>query len=169
MKFRMSPYYIPLQIAGIILSAITILAWGILLLSDYPSSFSSYVFLISLSCVFLIAIILQMRKISFPWIIFSESGVQKKWILNVNTFISWRDCAEIGIILAQLGGGKHQGTLRWIYFSKTPLALSPIQAKKEQLLTRNDLILIEYYPHVLSEVLKYVPKNQIRNLHLLEQ
>ena len=120
MRFRMGPFYIPVQLAGLGVSIIVFVSIGTLLFLKYPNDLSAFYFTIVVDIIFLIDIVLRMRHVSFPWISFSEKGVSKDWKFGVHVFISWEECTEIGIIYAQLIDGRHQGKLPWIYFSKVP-------------------------------------------------
>ena len=171
MRFRMCPYFVFLHACGIAVALIAIVVGGWFLLVGLPNSDNKEVgvIFIILGSLFLSETIKLMRTISFPWFSFSEAGVKKEWLLNVNVFIAWEECAEIGVMYAKLAGGRHHGPLPWIYFSKVPLTDEQRRAYKNGIFKPDEFIFVEYFPSVLDELLKYINCDSIQNLHLLKR
>ena len=169
MKFRKSPYYLFMYLTGIVFSVFVIVGGIVLTIIDPYGIIELHLLQILLGGIILFETLRIMRPISCPWIFFSNAGVSRHANLGPHIHIPWEECTEIGIISAKFAGGKHHGPLIWIYFSKNPLIDEQIRSLKKPNLPPTDLIMIEYYPDVLNEVLKYIPKDRIRNLHLIEQ
>ena len=170
MRFRMCPYFVALHVCGVVVSMVTV-AFGIWFwCCGIPGSDNrelGNIFAV-LGALFGLETLKLMRAVSFPWFFFSQHGVKKEWLFKVHVFMAWEECAEIGMIYAKLAGGRHHGPLNWIYFSRVPLTDEQLNAQKRPRFKQADFIMIEYRHEVLEELLKYIDKDDIRNLHLLK-
>ena len=168
MKFRMSPYHIPMLIAMVIFSTVASVGLGIMAWYSFPNGF------VVCSCMSLVMIlslaeaIREMRLKGFPWVSFASDGITMVWKLGVHEFISWNECVDTGVFIADYGGNRYTCMRYWLYFSKDILTYKQLTAKKRPKLKQSDFIMIEYRPEVLEELLKYIDKDDIRNLHLLK-
>lgn len=167
MKHRVSPYYLSMHRCGIIFSALVIIG-GIVQTLLFPEYSDIGILLSVLGGILLVDLIRNMRLISAPWVTFSDQGISRTWTLGVSANIPWDQCAEIGVVTARFTTGIHHGALHWLYFSKTALSRNQSCPIKQKDLKSPDLILVEYYPKVLNDVLNYIPKEKIRNLHLIQ-
>lgn len=177
MRFRMSPFHVSRYLTALIFMSICSFAICILYassggsVSDIANNFLGLIFMLVLTFSCAIGIVLELRHLGFPWISFSETGIHVDWHLKVHATMNWSDCKEIGILLANFGS-RRTGYLTWIYFSNRPLTYHQIRAKESIKFfrcRREELILIEYRPEVLEELLKYVPEERIFHLSLLDR
>ncbi|SMC78808.1 hypothetical protein [Papillibacter cinnamivorans] len=103
------------------------------------------------------------------WIYIDSAGVKRKWLFGVNDAIAWDECADIGIAKIDVGAyGIHHWIYR-LYFSKVLLTQQQVQNSQNIKLNRSDCIMVDFSQEVLNEVLKYVDREKIRNLHLASQ
>jgi len=168
MRFRMSEYSITLIRLSIIIFSffVCLCCVGAILL---PSGRGTLGMMTAISAIGLISSIQGAQLTGFPWISFDASGVKKKWLFNVNNSILWTECADIGVLRTDVGSWGIHNWRYWIYFSKVPLTHNQIFGKENLKTINGQFIMLEYRPAVLDEILKYIEKGQIRNLHLLER
>ena len=168
MKFRMSPYHIPMLIVVVMVSTVASVGLGMLAWYSFPNGFVICICMALLMVLSLVEAIREMRIKGLPWISFALDGIRMEWKLGVHEFIPWESCVDIGILIADYGGNRYSCMRYWLYFSKNILSYKQLTARKKPKLKQSDFIMIEYRPEVLEELLKYIDKDNIRNLHLLK-
>ena len=169
MKFRMSSYYTLLLTVSAFLFILLICFFGLLFLF-VRRSFVFFLVIIAMNFWGLVDVFRLMRIRGFPWISFSSTQVSIDCCMGVHKFIPWDECKDIGVLRADFSVGPIRQWRKWLYFSRMPLTDNLVyRCRKQPNFKQDEFIMVEYRPEVLTEVLKYVPKDQIRNLHLLEQ
>lgn len=169
MRFRMSPYHISMLMAVSIVSSLFSVACGIMAWHSFPDGVEVGALMSFLMLLSIVEAIRQMRLKGFPWISFSLDGIRMDWKLGVHEFLPWEKCLDVGVFIADYGGSRYTALRYWIYFSTTVLTQKQLNTRRRPKLRQDEFIMVEYRPDVLNEVLKYIPKDQIRNLHLIEQ
>ena len=168
MRFRESEYSVAiLSIAIAICTLSSIMCFA----GAYFLAYACVEFLImaTVSIAGLALTLYGAKLTGFPWISFDASGVKKKWLFNVNNSILWTECTDIGVLRTDVGSWGIHNWRYWIYFSKVPLTQNQIYGRENLKTINGQFIMLEYRPAVLDEILKYIEKGQIRNLHLLER
>ena len=174
MKFYMSKYFSIMYAVGIIMCASVLLlfVWGSIFVAE--SDDAAGLFLFSLLPLGVIVILLRdMNRDALAKVYFNRDGIHKEGWFGLRAFISWEECKEIGVLAMDVGGYGIRNWKFWLCFSKTkshnPLSHTyfwdGIKTKKHG--EPDNIIMLEYRPEVLDEVLRYVGKDQIRNLHLI--
>ena len=168
MKFRMSPFHVS-RIKCVSGVSLFFMFTSTLLSIRFPEQIMICLFMIFLMLLSVLIAIKEMRIKGFPWVTFEANGVSLKWKLGVHEFLPWEKCLDIGVFIADYGGSRYTALRYWLYFSTTILTQKQLDTRKRPKLRQSEFIMVEYRPDVLNEVLKYIPKDRIRNLHLIEQ
>lgn len=167
MKFRMSPFHVS-RIKFVSGISLFFMLASTLLSIMFPEQIEICLFMIFLMLSSVFIAIKEMRIKGFPWVSFESDGIRLRWKLGVHEFIPWKECLDVGIFIADYGGSRYTALRYWLYFSTTILTQKQLDIRKRPKLRQSEFIMVEYRPEVLTEVLKYVPKEQIRNLHLIK-
>lgn len=97
------------------------------------------------------------------WVVIQSVGVANKFLFGKDITISWSECQEIGIGTFL----RRQRIYPFIYFSKETIEYNQIGVGRMKKFTPN-YIWIAFSKSALTDILQYVPKEQIHNISLVE-
>lgn len=167
MKFRMSPFHVS-RIISIFGVSFFFVITSIMLSISFPEQIEICLFMIFLMLFSILIAVKEMRIKGFPWVSFALDGIRMSWKLGVHEFMPWEKCLDIGIFIADYGGSRYTALRYWLYFSTTILTPKQLNARRRPKLKQSEFIMVEYRPEVLEELLKFINKDDIRNMHLLK-
>ena len=99
----------------------------------------------------------SMRELAYARVLFDSSGITYSCFLKRGIYIPWHECSDIGIA--------ESGNL--IYFSKIIIDNERMQVINNIKLN-NNFLKVQFSLLALNEILKYIPKEKIRNFDIIK-